>query len=154
MATNSAFQWYDKGVKNLNFAGVLTSTLKVALVYSTYVPDKVNDEFFDVDVSLDELITLNGYTTGGIELITKTVTIGLSPGEWRFGSDQPIWTIAGGDVTARYWVLYDDTPVSNKPLVGYGLLDDTNIDVTTLDGFLLTIGIPATGWFSTTKTDG
>ena len=52
--------------------------------------------------------------------------------------------------------LYNNTPVSNKPLIAWGYLDyngGTPQNVTTLPGVALTILIPASGWFTVQKGD-
>lgn len=154
--TASPFTWYDNGPKNLSVPGLLTDDIKVALCTSSYVPDKATHEFFDVSVS-NELTTANGYTAGGISLASKTIDAGANPGEWEFNSANPTWTASGAGITARLFVLYNNTPVSNKPLIGYGYLnynDGTPLDVSVADTFALTIIVPATGWFYTKKTDG
>lgn len=154
--TASPFTWYDKGIKNLSIPGLLTDDIKVALCTSTYVPDKVNHEFFDVSIT-GELPTANGYTAGGLSLTTKTISAGASAGEWQFLSDAPTWNVVTAAITARLFVLYNNTPASNKPVIGYGYLNWNSgnpTDVTTQPSFDLLINIPATGWFYTQKVDG
>jgi hypothetical protein len=157
MATTiSPFTWYSKATKNLSLGTILTDDIKLALVTSTYSADFTNHEFFDVDVT-NELPTLNGYTAGGFSLTGKTLPIGVSTGEWHFLSDNPYWTAATGQIVARAFVLYNNTPATNKPLIGYGFLDFNNgspQDVTTQPTFNLTVLVPATGWFYTQKVNG
>jgi len=55
------------------------------------------------------------------------------------------------------FVLYNNTPASNKPLIGYGYLNwngGTPLDVTTLVGANQSILLPAGGWFKTAKVNG
>lgn len=83
----------------------------------------------------------NGYTTGGIAVTltlsgTTTVTV-------DFSSD-PVWTASGGDITARYAVVYE----SGGEVLIYCELDDTPADVTATDGNTLTVAANASGLFT------
>jgi|SRR6185369_16841004 len=74
-----------------------------------------------------------GYTTGGIAVAltasgTTTVTIAMTTA--------PVWTAAGGSITARYAAIYE---VGGRVLC-YCLLDSTPADVTATDGNTLTVG--------------
>ncbi|WP_020160511.1 hypothetical protein [Methylobacter marinus] len=154
--TAAPFTWYDKAPKNQSIPDLLTDDIKVALCTSAYVPDAALHEFFDVSVT-NELATANGYTAGGIALTTKTLEAGANPGEWEFHSDNPTWTASGAGLTARLFVLYNNTPASNKPLIGYGYLNynsGTPQDVTVSAGYDLSILIGASGWFYTQKVNG
>lgn len=74
----------------------------------------------------------NGYTTGGIAVtisLTGTTTITAA-----FASN-PIWTAAGGPITARYAVLYE----VGGDVALYCLLDSTPADFTATDGNTLTV---------------
>lgn len=154
--TSSPVFWYNKAPKHLSFPGLLTDNIKVALCTSSYTPNAATHEYFDVSIT-NELPTALGYTAGGQLLTTKTLTESGTPGNWIFSSDNPSWSISGGDLTHRLWILYNDTPASNKPLICYGYSNwngGTPLDVTTVDTFPLNILIPAGGWFSTIKTNG
>ncbi|MCL7422514.1 MAG: hypothetical protein M8364_16610 [Methylobacter sp.] len=154
--TTAPFTWYDSGLKHLSLPNLLTDDIKVALCTSGYVPNAASHEFFDVSVT-NELATANGYTAGGLSLTTKAINSGTNPGEWEVTSDDPSWTATGGSITARLFVLYNNTPASNKPLIGYGYLNWNNgtpLDVSIADTYQLAILIPTTGWFYTQKTDG
>lgn len=154
--TSSPFFWYNKAPKHLSLPGLLTDDIKVALVTSSYTPNAATHEYFDVSIT-NELTTANGYTAGGLLLTTKALTETATPGQWKFTSDDPLWSITGAGLTHRLWILYNNTPASNKPLLGYGYSDynsGTPQDVTTAAGFDLTIVLPADGWFSTTKVNG
>lgn len=157
MATTvSPFNWYSKGIKNVSLSTITTDDIKVILVTSLYVPDFTTHEFYDADIT-NELTTANGYTIGGISLTTKALTIGINTGEWHFTSDNPVWTAAGSSIVARSFILYNNTPSSNKPLIGFGNLDYNNgspQDVTTQATFALSILVPVTGWFYTQKVNG
>lgn len=61
----------------------------------------------------------NGYTTGGISV--GTITGAQSSGTFKLtGGTDPVWTASGAGFTARYAVLYNDTPTSPAdPLIGW-----------------------------------
>lgn len=79
----------------------------------------------------------NGYTTGGIS-ITLSLS-GTTSVKWDIGTD-PVWTAAGGSITARYAVIYE---VGGNVLC-YCLLDSTPADVTATDTNTLTVAAHAT----------
>lgn len=88
----------------------------------------------------NEHANANGYTTGGIAVTltlagTTTVTV-----DW---SVDPVWTASGGNIVARYAVLYE---VAGNVLC-YCLLDSTPADVTITPPNTLTINPPAQGIF-------
>jgi hypothetical protein len=154
--TSAPFNWYDNGLKHLSLPGLLTDDLKVALCASGYVPDEAAHEYFDISVT-NQLATANGYTSGGYSLATKAIEAGTNPGEWEFHSDPPVWAVTPAPLVARLFVLYNNTPASNKPLLGYGYLNynaGTPLDVTTQPNYSFLISLPATGWFYTQKVDG
>src|SRR5690242_11404375 len=81
----------------------------------------------------NEVANANGYTTGGIAITltlagTTTVTVDISV--------DPVWTAAGGSITARFAVIYE---VAGNVLC-YSTLDSTPADVTATDGNTLTVG--------------
>lgn len=89
----------------------------------------------------NEHANANGYTTGGIAVTialsgTTTVTVD--------SSTDPVWTASGGDIVARFGVLYE---VSGN-VAAYFLLDSTPADVTATDGNTLTIQHNASGIFT------
>lgn len=154
--TSSPFTWYSKGIKNLALNTIAANDIKIILVTSAYTPDFANHEFYDVSIT-NELTTANGYTLGGKSLTTKALTIGVTTGEWHFTSDNPVWGAAGSAIVARAFILYNNTPSTSKPLIGFGYLDyNTGVpqDVTTAATFNLSILVPAGGWFYTQKVNG
>ena len=62
--------------------------------------------------------TDNGYITGGISLINKTLTYNTSNYIY-FDADDVQWD--NSTITARYAVIYDNTPATDatKPILGY-----------------------------------
>lgn len=155
--TTSFFKFYDKAIKNLvTVDQLLTDDIKVILLSSSYTPNAATHEFYDVSIT-NELTTANGYTAGGQSLTTKALTASGTPGEYIFSSDNPLWTVATANLTARYWALYNNTPGSSKPLIGYGHMNyngGTPLDVTQSPTFDLVIQLGANGWFKVNKTDG
>lgn len=89
----------------------------------------------------NEHANANGYTTGGIAVTltlsgTTTVTADITT--------DPVWTAAGGSITARFAVIYE---VTGRVLC-YCLLDSAPADVTATDGNTLTVQISASGVFA------
>jgi len=119
---------------------------KIQLHTSTHVPSRTADTA-RADLS-NELATANGYTAGGATL--ASVTWVEATGTITFDSADPSWTASGGSLTARFAVIYDDTPTTPvvDPLLGYSLLDNAPADVTVTDGNTLTIQINASGIFT------
>jgi hypothetical protein len=121
--------------------GLYTSTSNAATVTNSVLADLTN-----------EVANANGYTTGGVA-ITSVIS---NANQWlrsgntvRFDVDDAQWTASGGSITARFAVIYDDTPVSPAdPLLCFSLLDNTPADVTVTNGNTLTIQINASGVFT------
>ncbi len=113
---------------------------KVALFTSSSNCDTLtHDELGDLT---NQVAGSFGYTTGG-----ETVTVSLdasTPDAPFIDSTNPVWTAAGGDITARFAVLYDDT-VAGDPLIAVCLLDTAPADVTATNGNTLTITMNAGG---------
>jgi len=89
----------------------------------------------------NEVANANGYTTGGIAVTltlsgSTTVTVDISV--------DPVWTAAGGSITARFAEIYE---VSGNVLC-YCLCDSTPADVTATDGNTFTVQISASGVFT------
>lgn len=84
-------------------------TLKVSLHTSSYTPDAGHSSYTDLD---NEVPNGSGYTTGGETL--GTVTWNEDSGTATLSAANPSWTTA--TFTARYAVVYDDTP-AGKPLI-------------------------------------
>lgn len=89
----------------------------------------------------NEVSGANGYTTGGQSITltlsgTTTVTVDIS--------SDPVWTASGGNLVARYAVIYE---VGGNVLC-YSLLDTTPADVTVTDGNQLTVAANASGVFT------
>lgn len=114
----SAFQYGSFLQKALNKEiDYDTDDIKCALVASTYTPAQDTHDYWN-DVSADE-VSGTGYTAGGESLTTKTLTYDASTNVIKLDADDVSW--ADSTITARYAVLYDNTPAaaSAKPLMGY-----------------------------------
>jgi hypothetical protein len=122
----------------------LSDTIKVMLCTSTYTPDQ-DAHVFKSSVT-NEVANGNGYTTGGVALATKTLGYTAGTNVIKFDADDVSW--AASTITARYAVIYDDTPATDatKPLLGYV---DFGADVSTTNG-TLTITWDAAGIFTIT----
>ena len=152
--TTSLFTWFDKGIKHIKPEIFLTDDIKVCLLTASYTPNAATHEFYDVSIT-NELTTANGYTAGGESLASKTLTE-TTAGVWAFDSTDPLWNVTGSSITAKMFVLYNNTPASSKPLIGYGYLDynsGTPQNVVVLPGVSLSIILPATGWFTSNKVN-
>lgn len=109
--------------------------LKVAL--SNTAPSSANAVLADIT----QVSNGNGYTTGGISV--GTITGAQTSGTFKLtGGTDPVWTASGAGFTARYAVLYNDTPTSPaKPLIGWW---DYGSSVTLAAGETFTVDLDQT----------
>lgn len=96
----------------------------------------------------NEHANANGYTTGGVALLSETWT--NSAGTITFDAGDVVWTASGGPITARYAVIYKNATVNSivKPLLCVCVLDTAPADVTATAGNTLTITMNASGLFT------
>lgn len=89
-----------------------TDTIKCMLCTSSYTPDQDAHDFKD---DVDNEVAGTGYTAGGAEVANPAITI--SAKVTKFDGDDVQWTTS--TLTARYAVIYDDTPAADadKPLL-------------------------------------
>lgn len=147
------FTLYSANKEYISSADLVTATVKMALVTSSYTPDATQTgHSLYSSVSGNELSTANGYTSGGVTL-TSLASTGVTGG-YKFASANPSWTASGGSIAAwRYAVMYASGTFWGKtsPLVGYFLGDTTPADIpATTVGNTLTITTPSGGWFDET----
>lgn len=114
---------YDKFWKLVLTGGIDldTDTLKIALVSSSYSPSTAHDKW--ADVSANEVVNGNGYTTGGATLANPVTT------NTTMGYDDVLWPSL--TKTFRYAVCYklgSGGGITN-PLLFYILLDSTPADI-------------------------
>lgn len=110
-------KWYGQALlkalnKEIDFD---TDTIKVMLCTSAYGPDQ--DAHVYKDVSVTSEVTGTGYTAGGAALASKTITYTAATNIIALDAADVTW--AASTLTARYAVIYDDSPASNKPLLAY-----------------------------------
>jgi hypothetical protein len=130
---------YRKSTGIINMA---TDTFKVALLSSDYTFDASDSGW--ADVSGDEIAAGNGYTAGGLELEHTFTQAGAGT---VFDAANPLWIASGAGITARYAVVYDDTPTDPaKPLVACCQLDTA--DIIKAAGQPLEIVLSASGFLS------
>ncbi len=95
-----------------------SDTIKVALLTNAYSPNQDTHDYFD-DVVANEVAATGGYTAGGITLANKAITYDAGTNVIKLDADDVTWSAS--TITARYAVVYDDSPATNatKPLIGY-----------------------------------
>ena len=142
------FQFYNNAVLDIvsetgtNAIDLLADGINIALYQSTSNAATLTNRL--QSGLTNEVANANGYTTGGIALTSKTLTV-VSTNIMEFDSAQVEWTATGGSITARFAVMYANT--ANPTVIGVFLLDNTPADVTVTDGNPLRV-IPSTnGWF-------
>ncbi len=128
--------WKEKIAKSVD---VSTDLFKMILCGVGYTPDLASDQIL-ADVTSE--VSGNGYARQTLQ----GVSFNLSGGEAKFVSDPIVFSAVGGSITARRWVLFDESAASD-PLVCCGLLDSSGSDVVITDGNTLTISLPASGLF-------
>ena len=152
--TDCPFMRYDKGVSHIIPETMLSNDIRIILCASGYTPNTTTHQYYS-DIT-NELATANGYTAGGLALSSKTLTESGTPGTWIFSSANPVWDVVTANLVAKTMVMYNNTPVANKPLLGWGYLNyngGTPLNVTTLPGVPLTIALPTNGWFTVSMTN-
>lgn len=112
-----------------------THVLRVALTNTA--PTSANT----VLANITQVANGNGYTTGGISV--GTITGAQTGGTFQLtGGTDPVWTATGAGFTARYAVLYNDTPTSPAdPLIGWW---DYGSSVTLAAGETFTVDLDQT----------
>lgn len=134
---NTAKEKIGQGIIDLD-----THVFKIALFLSTSNCNTLtHDELGDLT---NQVAGAFGYTTGGLTL--SGVTWIRSGDTTTFDSGNVSWNAAGGSITARFAVIYDDT-VSGDPLLAVCLLDTTPADVTATNGFSLSVNFAVSGIF-------
>lgn len=105
-----------------------TDTIKGMLCTSAYTPDQDTHQYKS---SVTNEVTGTGYTAGGATLANKTVTYTAGTNVFKLDADDLSW--ANSTITARYLVIYDDTPATDatKPLLCYV---DFGADFTSTNG--------------------
>ena len=120
-----------------------SDTFKVMLCTSTYTPDQDLHNYKD-DVTNE--VTGTGYTAGGATILNPAFSYTTGTNVFKWDGDDVSW--ASSTITARYAVIYDDTPATDatKPLIGYV---DFGADVSSSSG-TFSITWSASGIFTVT----
>jgi hypothetical protein len=121
-----------------------SDTVKMALFQSTSNCGDTALATAQYPALTNEVVQANGYLTGGV---TCAATWFDAAGTEIFDVADAQWTAAGGPITARFAVLYDDSE-ANKRLIAYCLLDSAPADVTAGDGSTLAVQISINGVFT------
>jgi hypothetical protein len=116
MATSKAYLNLASAIFNKE-VDLDSDNVKVALLSSSYTPNQTTHGYMS-DVRSYE-VSGTGYTAGGQALAGKTVTKDTANKVVVFDANDVTW--ANSTITARYAVVYDDTPSTDatKPLIGY-----------------------------------
>lgn len=110
-----------------------TDTIKIMLCTSTYTPDQDTHQYKS---SITNEVTGTGYTAGGATLASKTNA--YTAGTNTVAIDAADVTWSNSTITARYAVIYDDSPATDatKPLIAY--LDFGSDQTSTAGDFTIT----------------
>ena len=123
-------------------ANLSSDVFKILLTTSSYTP---NASTHSVLSDVTNELSGSGYARQTLGSVVWSQTAGTA----TFDFADPVFSAVGGTLTARYWVIFDDTVASpTKPLVAYGLIDQTPADVVVTDGNILTFNINAAGLFT------
>jgi hypothetical protein len=97
--------------------GYTADTIKVMLCTNAYTPNQ-DTHIYKSSVT-DEIASGGGYTTGGQALANKSLTYTAGTNTIVLDADDTNWT--NSSLTARFAVIYDDTPATDatKPLLAY-----------------------------------
>ena len=128
-------EWYNNQSTPSTKPDLDSDTFKAVLTNSA--PTKAGSQ---VLADITQIAATGGYAAVTLSGVTFAET-GAGTGIWQFTSSAFSWTASGADfATARYIVIYDDTPTSPAdPLVGY--LDyGTTFVVTNGNSFTVTPG--------------
>lgn len=118
-------------------ANMGSDTFFVLLCTSSYSPNASTHSLLS---HITNELSGNGYARQTLSGISSS----QSSGNYVFDAGNPEFTASGGPLTARYWVLVNDT-LANDPLVCFGLLDGTPADVTVPDGSKIIVNWDAAG---------
>lgn len=122
------------------------NTYKLALFLSTSNCDTATHTVL-ADLT-NQHSNASGYTTGGVTL--TSVTWNLSSSTATFDAADATFTASGGNIVARFGVIYRSGTVNSvtDALVGRFLLDNAPADVTVSNGQVLTLAWHASGIFT------
>ena len=144
----SAWQFYNSLREKLGVGEIDLSAanFKMALFTTT---TGYNDKTLSSYGSLatgDEVLSANNYVRGGLAMGTEVWATGASAAQYKFDSDNVVWTASGGTIAdVKGAIVY----ATGGELICYSTLTQTgNIDIT--DTNTLTVTIHANGIFTLT----
>lgn len=122
----------------------LNDTIVCTLHTSLYTPDQ--DAHRHVSDLTNEVAAGGGYTTGGVNLASKTLTYTAGTNTITFDAADPSW--ASSTITARTAVFSDRTPATaaTQPLLCY---QQSDADISSTSG-TFTVQINASGLITIT----
>lgn len=108
---------------------ILDDAIACTLHTSGYTPDQDTQVY--VSSLNSEVAAAGGYTTGGQNLTTDTLTYTAGTNTIMYDADDVVW--AGSSITARTAVLSDRTPgtAATQPLLVY---QQSDVDITSNNG--------------------
>lgn len=147
---SEATYWFGKAFTNafnkkIDFTN---DTIKIALFTDAHAPAQ-DDEFYDAANGMTEVASGDGYTTGGATLASKTLTYTEGTNVVAIDAADVVWTFTATKV-ARYAIIYDSTPASDKPQICF---IDFDANKTVTDAGTLTVTFNAGGIVKSTITD-
>ena len=137
---NSTLQFYNQFGLNVGSGAhaLPSNTYKVLLVSSSYTPDlEAHTDLSDITNELSG----SGYSRQTLTGVTWTRTGATA----KLDFNNPQFSASGGTLTARRYVVFDDTA---NLLMATGLINDADVDVAITDGNQLTINVAAGGFFT------
>jgi len=136
-------QFYDNWKASIGKEPDLSAdTFKILLTTSGYTP---NLSTHNILTDVTNEVSGSGYTRQTLGAVTWSQVGGIA----AFDFSDPVFTAAGGNITARRWVIFDDSSAGLvRPLMCTGLLDSSDADVTVTDGNTLTFNVNAAGLFT------
>lgn len=116
-----------------------TDTFKIILLLST--SNIATTSVVDLASVTNQVATNYGYTQNDK---TIALTVAEASGVVTIDGADVSWSASGGDITARFAAIYNDTHGSDL-ILAHCLLDDSPADVTATDGNPLNINMNASG---------
>ena len=118
-----------------------TDTFEMLLAQAAYVPAQSHSAIAQITNEASG----GGYARKTLANVNWTL---VATNVAMMDADDVVFTAAGGDFTAYYWVIMDTTATS--AVCFYGLLDNTPGTVVVTDGNTLTVAPSASGLFRKT----
>ncbi len=133
MAVGKTYVKFHRSAFNKELIWLTTDVWKVALYTSSLVPAQSADQYWNLTPYTTNEVTGTGYTAGGQTLTSPTQTD--SSLKTVLSCANPSWTTS--TFTTAFAVIYDSTPATSKPLLGY--IDFGGNQTVTAGTFTITI---------------